>query len=69
MENINEKSVYDVVLRSKVTGKIIRTQCDKYVKYGNLRRFLAKHEDKIEVLVVDPAWGKYIDWDLLVDVL
>lgn len=69
MKNSNDKSVFDVLVRSKITGEYVRTQCDNYAKYGNLRRFLAKHEDKIEVLIVDPAPGVFMSWDIFVSVL
>lgn len=65
----NGKSVYDVLVRSKSTGNFVRTQCKSYSKYGNLMRFLSKHEDKIQVLIVDPAPGVFLDWDTFVSVI
>lgn len=66
---LNGKPVFDITVRSKKTGKIIRTQCSDYAKYGNLRRFLAKHEDILEVIFVDPAPGYFIGWNTFVSLL
>lgn len=60
---------YDILVRSKKTGKLIRTECDSYVNMGNLRRYLKKYEEKIEVVVVDPAYASFIPWDIFTDVL
>ena len=65
MNTTGKTIVYDILLRSKATGAIIRTQCNSYVKYGNLRRFLKKHEDKFDVLIVEPAPGTFISWETL----
>lgn len=64
-----KKQTFDIVLRSKITGEVIRTQCDSYAYEGCLRNFLEKHSDKIEIVVLDPAWGDFIPWNTLVSCL
>lgn len=63
------KPVFDIVVRSKETGKIIKTQCSDYARLGNLRRFLALHEDKIEVIIAEPAPGYFIGWNFFKSML
>ena len=60
---------YDVLVRSKKTGKLIRTECDSYVNMGNLKRYLCKFSDKVEVVIVDPAYASFIPWGIFTDVL
>jgi len=60
---------FDILVRSKKTGKLIRTECDSYVNMGNLKRYLQKFADKIEVVIVDPAYASFIPWDIFTDVL
>lgn len=58
-----EGNYFDVLVRSKETGKLIRTECDAYENMGNLKRYLQKFADKIEIVIVDPAYASFLPWD------
>lgn len=60
---------FDVLVRSKKTGNLIRTECDSYANMGNLKKYLGKFSDKIDVVIVDPAYASFLPWGSFTEVL
>jgi hypothetical protein len=67
---MNRANAWNILLKYKKTGAIVRTQCSHYRNYGNMRKFLVGLGDfQILELYESPSDEHLIRWDMFMNII
>lgn len=61
--------MYDILLWDKSKEQYIFTQCNEYVRKGNLVNRLKLISDRFDIKILQPSTGVFIPWRILNDLI